>query len=122
LATSTRRDGDGLVATARFTRSFEGMPGFAHGGILLAVFDDLIGLTIGRLHRISAPTVRVEVDFRRPVPLDVEVEFHTRLMSADGRKRVVTATAAIGDTVHAEAQALLIVLPPDYAIGADADR
>jgi acyl-coenzyme A thioesterase PaaI-like protein len=118
LAASVRRDGDGLVATARFPRTFEGMPGYAHGGILLAVFDDLIGLTIGRLLRISAPTVRVEVDFRRPVPLDRDVEFRTRLVSEDGRKRVVTATAAIGDTIHAEAQALLIVLPPDYSIGA----
>jgi Thioesterase superfamily len=105
LAASTRRDGAGLVATVRFTRTFEGMPGFAHGGILLAVFDDLIGLTIGRLLRISAPTVRVEVDFRRPVPLGSDVHFRTRLVSEDGR-------------VHAEAQALLIVLPADHSIGA----
>ena len=121
LAASVRRSGAGLVAVARFSRSFEGMPGFAHGGILLAVFDDLIGLTIGRLLRISAPTVRVEVDFRKPVPLEHEVEFRTRLVSADGRKRVVAATATIGDTVHAEAQALLIVLPSDYSIGAVTD-
>lgn len=116
LATSVRREGDGLIGTARFTRSFEGMPGFAHGGILLAVFDDLVGLTIGRLFRISAPTVRVEVDFRKPVPLDRDVEFRTHLGSADGRKRVVTATATIGDTDYAEAHALLIVLPPGYSV------
>ncbi|HEY2167005.1 MAG TPA: hotdog domain-containing protein [Jatrophihabitantaceae bacterium] len=118
LAVRAHRDGDGLAATASFPRSFEGMPGYAHGGIVLAVFDDLIGLTIGRLLRISAPTVRVEVDFRKPVPLDRDIEFRTRLISSDGRKRVVTATATIGDMVHAEAQALLIVLPPDYSIGA----
>lgn len=117
LAATVRRAGDGLVATARFTRSFEGMPGFAHGGILLAVFDDLIGLTVGLLLRIPAPTVRVEVDFRKPVPLDRNVEFRTRLVSVDGRKRVVTATATIRDIVHAEAQALLIELPPDFDRG-----
>jgi acyl-coenzyme A thioesterase PaaI-like protein len=118
LATRVRRDGDGIVATARFPRSFEGMPGYAHGGILCAVFDDLIGLTIGRMHRISAPTVHVEVDFRKPVPLDQDVEIRTRLTTTDGRKRIVTATAAIGDTIYAEAQALLIVLAADHSIGA----
>jgi acyl-coenzyme A thioesterase PaaI-like protein len=113
LATEVHRDGDGLVAITRFPRSFEGMPGFAHGGILCAVFDDLIGLTVGRMLRISAPTVHVEVDFRQPVPLDTDIEFRTRLASSDGRKRIAAATASIGDVVYAEAQALLIVLTPE---------
>jgi acyl-coenzyme A thioesterase PaaI-like protein len=117
LATHVRREGDGLFATVRFTRPFEGMPGFAHGGILCAVFDDLIGLTMGRMMRISAPTVRVEVDFRRPVPLDTEVEFRTRLTAGDGRKRIAAATATIGDTTYAEAQALLVVLGAGHPIG-----
>jgi acyl-coenzyme A thioesterase PaaI-like protein len=117
LAATVRRDGDGLVASLRVPRAFEGMPGYAHGGILLAAFDDLIGLTIGRMMRISAPTVHVEVDFRKPVPLGTEVEIRTRLASEDGRKRMVSAIARVGDTVHAEAQALLIVLPPDHTIG-----
>jgi acyl-coenzyme A thioesterase PaaI-like protein len=112
LATEVRREGGGLVATTRFPRSFEGMPGFAHGGILCAVFDDLIGLTVGRLLRISAPTVHVEVDFRAPVPLDTDIEFRTRLTDSDGRKRIASATAMIGDVVYAEASALLIVLAP----------
>jgi acyl-coenzyme A thioesterase PaaI-like protein len=118
LATQVHRDGDGLVATTRFPRSFEGMPGFAHGGILCAVFDDLIGLTIGRVMRISAPTVHVEVDFRQPVPLDTDVEFRTRIASSDGRKRIASATASIGDTVYAEAKALLIVLTPNQTFSA----
>jgi acyl-coenzyme A thioesterase PaaI-like protein len=112
LATEVRREGGGLIATTRFPRSFEGMPGFAHGGILCAVFDDLIGLTVGRMLRISAPTVHVEVDFRAPVPLDTDIEFRTRLTDSDGRKRIASATAMIGDVVYAEASALLIVLAP----------
>jgi acyl-coenzyme A thioesterase PaaI-like protein len=117
LAATVHRDGDGLVAGLRIPRAFEGMPGYAHGGILLAAFDDLIGLTIGRLMRISAPTVHVEVDFRKPVPLGADVEIRTRLASEDGRKRIVSAVARVGDTVHAEAQALLVVLAPDHTIG-----
>ena len=118
LATRVYRSGDGLVATTRFPRQFEGMPGYAHGGILCAVFDDLIGLTVGRMLRISAPTVHVEVDFRKPVPLDRDVEFRTWITDTDGRKKIARATARIGDTIYAEAQALLIVLTPDHSIGA----
>jgi acyl-CoA thioesterase FadM len=68
--------------------------------------------------RISAPTVHVEVDFRKPVPLDCDVEFRTRLTASEGRKRVASATATIGDELYAEARALLIVLPDDHSIGA----
>jgi acyl-CoA thioesterase FadM len=105
------------VATVRIPCAFEGMPGYAHGGIVLAVFDDLIGLTIGRMLRISAPTVHVEVDFRRPIPLDIDVEFRTRLGTVDGRKRTVSATAALDGIVHAQAHGLLIVLAADHTIG-----
>jgi acyl-coenzyme A thioesterase PaaI-like protein len=113
LAARVRRAGDGLVLTTRFPRAFEGMPGYAHGGIVAAVFDDVIGLTMGRLHRVSAPTVHVEVDFRRPVPLDVDVRFRTRPPAGDGRKRTVTAEATVDGVVHAQASALLLVLSAD---------
>jgi acyl-coenzyme A thioesterase PaaI-like protein len=113
LAATVRRAGNGLVATLTFSRAFEGMPGHAHGGIVMAVFDDLIGMTMGRMLRISAPTVHVETDFRQPIPLDREVTVRTELGPADGRKRTVQATATVGDTVHAEARGLLIVLEGD---------
>jgi acyl-coenzyme A thioesterase PaaI-like protein len=117
LAATVRRDGDGLVGIARFPRAFEGMPGYAHGGIVLAAFDDLIGLTVGRMLRISAPTVHVEVDFRRPVPLGRDIEIRTRLASTDGRKRIVRATASLDGELYAEAEGLLIVLPENHTIG-----
>lgn len=111
LAAKIRRDGDGLVARLRFTRAFEGMPGHAHGGILMGVFDDVIGMTMGRMMKIPAPTVRVEVDFRKPIPLDTEVEVRTLLDErTDGRKRYVSATMSVGETVHAEARGLLVIL------------
>jgi acyl-coenzyme A thioesterase PaaI-like protein len=118
LAAAVRRDGDGLILVTSIPRTFEGMPGYAHGGIVAAVFDDLIGLTIGRLHRVSAPTVRVEVDFRRPLPLDQPVEFRTRLTARDGRKQTVTGEAVAGGVVHAEAKGLLVTLQPGSPIGA----
>ncbi len=116
LAARIHREGNGLVAEVRFTRAFEGMPGFAHGGIIMAVFDDIIGMTMGRLMRISAPTVRVETDFRKPVPLATDVVVRTTLDSEAGRKRYVSAILTVEGVVHAEASGLLIVLDNDRAL------
>jgi acyl-coenzyme A thioesterase PaaI-like protein len=113
LAGTVTREADALVFRTRIPRTFEGMPGFAHGGILAAIFDDIIGMVMGRLHRISAPTVHVEIAFLAPVPLEVEIEVRARLVGRDGRKCRVHAIATLGDAVHAEADGLLVVLRPD---------
>jgi acyl-coenzyme A thioesterase PaaI-like protein len=117
LSARVRRAGRGLILRTSIPRTFEGMPGYAHGGIVAAVFDDLIGLTVGRLHRISAPTVHVEVDFRRPIPLGQEIEFRTRLTASEGRKRTVTGEAAASGITYAEAKGLLVVLQSQDPIG-----
>jgi acyl-coenzyme A thioesterase PaaI-like protein len=113
LAGAVHREADALVYRTRIPSTFEGMPGFAHGGILAAIFDDIIGMVTGRLHRISAPTVRVDISFRAPVPLDVELEIRASLVSRQGRKCRVHATATAGNTVYAEADGLLVVLRDD---------
>jgi acyl-coenzyme A thioesterase PaaI-like protein len=110
LAATVRRAGDAAELRVRIPVLFEGMPGHAHGGVVAAVFDDLIGMVMGRLARIPAPTVRVDVGFRRPVPLDTEVLFRARPAAAEGRTRTVTATAHVGDVVHATATGVLVVL------------
>lgn len=110
LAATVRRHGDAVELRVVIPIPFEGMPGHAHGGVVAAIFDDLIGLVMGRLHRIPAPTVQVDVTFRRPLPLDTEVRFRAELSGADGRKRTVRASAYVGDTVHATATGLLVVL------------
>jgi acyl-coenzyme A thioesterase PaaI-like protein len=113
LAATVRREADAVELRVRIPVLFEGMPGHAHGGIVAAVFDDLIGMVMGRLHRVPAPTVQVDVSFRRPVPLDAEVVFRAELSGSDGRKRTVQAAARVGDTLHATATGLLVVLNAD---------
>ncbi len=104
------RDGEDVVVRTRIGVAHEGMPGFAHGGILMALFDNLIGMTMGRMRRTPAPTVRVEVSFHRPVPLDRLVELRARPVGADGRKRTVEAELTVDGVVHASATGLLVLL------------
>ncbi|WP_433359791.1 PaaI family thioesterase [Streptosporangium sp. CA-115845] len=110
LAATVRRRGGAIELRTRIPVTFEGMPGYAHGGVLAAVFDDLIGLMTGRVERVPAPTVQLEVTFRRPVPLDTPVCFRAELTGADGRKRTVTVSAWVGETLHATATGILVVL------------
>jgi hypothetical protein len=98
LAATVRRDGDALELLTRVPIVYEGMPGHAHGGILAAVFEDLVGLMMGRLHRIPAPTVRIDVSFRRPVPLDTEVRFRAEPSGGEGRKRTGRGLGVAGGT------------------------
>lgn len=112
-----RRMGDGIELWTTVSIRHEGMPGFAHGGILAAIFDNVIGMTMGRLHRVPAPTVQTDVTFVRPVPLDTEIVFRAELTGSEGRKRTVTASAWVGGTLHASAVGVLVVLREDQLAG-----
>jgi acyl-coenzyme A thioesterase PaaI-like protein len=103
------REGDEGVARVRLRPAHEGPPGRAHGGIVAAVFDEVMGFV---LKFVTTPAVTGELSVRylRPTPLDAEVEFRARLAGRDGRKLFVEAGAtAAGETV-ATAKATFVAL------------
>ncbi|MEW6476571.1 MAG: PaaI family thioesterase [Actinomycetota bacterium] len=108
-----RREGDEIVADVRFGPAFEGAPGRIHGGMVAAVFDDVTGGALA-LARAPAYTARLTVEYLAPVPVDVPVEFRTRLERRDGRKLHVTSEARYGADILARAEALFIVVDPDH--------
>ena len=59
---------DGVVATVKLGPACEGPPGRAHGGIVCAVFDDVIGALTVRLDD-AAFTGELTVRYLAPVPL-----------------------------------------------------
>jgi len=66
-------DDDGRVM-ARFTpcQEHQGYPGFTHGGIISALLDEVIGRVV-TARDIWAVTAKLELKFRKPVPLEEEV-------------------------------------------------
>ena len=108
-----RREGDEIVADVRFGPAFEGAPGRVHGGMVAAVFDDVTGGALA-LARAPAYTARLTVEYLAPVPVDVLVEFRTRLERRDGRKLYVASEARSGADILARAEALFIVVEPDH--------
>lgn len=110
------RDEDGRrMVVTEWTPGEEhvGFPGVAHGGLLAAVLDDIMG-RVAVLRRRWVVTARMEVRYRAAAPLGVPLRFeawetrHRRLaMHAEGRAR-------LGDgTVVADAGATYLPLTPD---------
>jgi len=63
----------------------QGPPGFAHGGCLAAVIDEAMGAAVWCAgHPVLA--ARLEVDFRKAVPLGTPCHVEARVVSVDGRK------------------------------------
>ena len=75
------RDGR-VVGRARITRRFTGPPGCVHGGITAMLADQLVALAplaVG----IRPITRALHVRYRRPVPLDVELELVAECEAVD---------------------------------------
>lgn len=113
LAGTLQRQGDTAELTVTFSVAYEGMPGFAHGGIIAAAFDDCMGTVMGRLHRTLASTASLTIDYRRPVPLDLEVQIRAQLVRRENRKCFLTASATSGGVLYASADALFVELDSD---------
>ena len=92
-----REEDGGVVAEATLGLAYEGPPDFLHGGVSALLMDQLLGAAA-----ISAGlwgmTVRLELDYRRPVPLDVPVVLRGRVVEDAGRRSVATGTIARADT------------------------
>src|SRR3712207_7129843 len=66
---------------------------FVHGGMSSLLMDQLLG-SAAIAAGLWGMTVRLEVDYRRPVPLSTPLTMRAQVTEAAGRKCVVTGTIA----------------------------
>jgi acyl-CoA synthetase (AMP-forming)/AMP-acid ligase II/acyl-coenzyme A thioesterase PaaI-like protein len=105
-------EGETAVGRAVFGTVYEGMPGFVHGGILAAAFDQMFGY-VGVLRGVPALTGSLTVRYRKPTPLGVELRFEATLDRIDGRKSFVRGRCLCNGEVTADAEALFVVIGPE---------
>jgi acyl-coenzyme A thioesterase PaaI-like protein len=98
---SIRRTDDGVVAEATLGMAYEGPPGYVHGGTSSMLMDQLLG-SAAIAAGLWGMTVRLEVDYRRPVPLSTPLVLRARVIEAAGRKCVVTGTIATAEAPDRE--------------------
>lgn len=61
-----------IVCRVRLAKRFEGPPGHAHGGIIATLLDEAMSKA-NRQFGVLAMTRQMEVEYLKPVPLDVEL-------------------------------------------------
>ena len=104
---------EGRRVTGQFTarETHVGYPGVAHGGIAASVLDEAMGWAMYAAGA-WAMTARMEVKYRKPLPLEREVTVTAEVVRERGR--VLDAVAQIrgsGGAVLAEAKAMFVRIP-----------
>lgn len=111
IAIEVRREGDEAVAEVALGAAFEGGPGRAHGGIVAAVFDDVLGYLLS-LERTPGFTGELTVRYLAPTPIGVPLRFRARVVERDGRKLHTEAEALADGARIATARAVFISVDP----------
>ena len=112
-----RRDGDGVVAHATFGIAYEGPPSFVHGGMSALVMDQLLGAAAGAAG-LWGMTAHLELDYRRPVPVETPLVLRAAVAEHEGRRVVITGTIALAgepDKVLVEARGIFVQPRPEKA-------
>jgi Thioesterase superfamily len=91
----------------------QGGPGLAHGGVVSAVLDEAVGL-LATWYRFPAVTARIFVRYRRPVPINIELQVRAAIEDAHGRRIRATAAITDGGLPLAEARAALLHVPLEH--------
>jgi acyl-coenzyme A thioesterase PaaI-like protein len=100
---------DRIEGTLTFGPFFLGGGGAAHGGVILTVFDEVLGV-LATAGGKPARTAYLKSDFRSPVPLETSVRVRAWIDRVEGRKRFIRADMWVGETLCAEVDSLFVEL------------
>jgi acyl-coenzyme A thioesterase PaaI-like protein len=89
-----RRVDGGVVAETSLGLPYEGPPSYVHGGMSSLLMDQLLG-SAAIAAGLWGMTARLELDYRRPVPLETPLRLRAGVTESAGRKVVVTGTIAL---------------------------
>ena len=93
-----------VVGEVVFGAAYEGPPWHVHGGMVAAMFDELLGFAqLG-----PGFTAYLKVDYRKPTPLNRALELAAWVDHIDGRKRIIRGTCMLDGVLLSEAEGLFI--------------
>ena len=107
LAAQLWRDGDVACMRVTLGKAFEGAPGRAHGGVVAALLDEVMGL-MNVIHGAMAFTAQLDITYVAPTPVGEPIIARVWLARRDNRKQFVEATLHADDVLVASANALFI--------------
>jgi len=101
------------VVSSEFTLSLaqQGPPGYAHGGLSAAVLDEVMGAAVWQAGYIVA-AAKIEVNYRKPVPLERPVTTRGHITRRVGRKIYARGEICLpSGIILVESKGLFVVAP-----------
>jgi acyl-coenzyme A thioesterase PaaI-like protein len=111
-----RRDGE-VTAEVTLGLAYEGPPSYLHGGMSALFMDQLLG-SAAIAAGLWGMTAHLELDYRRPVPLETPLALRAAVTGSAGRKSVITGTIALAaapDEALVEARGIFVTPRPEQA-------
>jgi uncharacterized protein (TIGR00369 family) len=97
-----------VVCPATIGASFEGPPGYLHGGIIATLLDESMSKAV-RSKGLTAMTRHMEIDYRRPIPSGAPIRLEARVVRNEGRKHWTEASVLNNEgTALAQAKGLFV--------------
>jgi acyl-coenzyme A thioesterase PaaI-like protein len=96
-----------VTGRVTFGSAYEGPPGCVHGGYVAAAFDEVLGFA-ETFSNAPGMTGTLNVVYRTPTPLHVEVVFRARITGIEGRKIFVSGELHAGERLCAECDAIFV--------------
>lgn len=103
------RDGDVACLRVTLGKAFEGAPRRAHGGVVAALLDEVMGLT-NIIHGSMSFTAQLDITYHAPTPVGEPIVARAWLTRREDRKHFVEATLHADDLLVASATALFIAM------------
>jgi acyl-coenzyme A thioesterase PaaI-like protein len=103
-----------IVGLVTFGPSYEGAPGFVHGGFIAAAFDQVFGYVQSH-RRVISLTGNLTTHYHRPTPINTELRFEAHCKRVDGRKHFVVGTLLVDGNVTARGESVFVAIDPTQA-------
>ncbi len=100
-----------VTAPVLISDVYQGYPGIAHGGILAAILDEVIGraINLGQSENAFWVTAKLELRYRQPTPLETPLTAVGWVVERRSRAAEVAGELRLADgTVTAEARAVIV--------------
>jgi acyl-coenzyme A thioesterase PaaI-like protein len=104
-----------LRGRVRFGPAYEGPPGFVHGGVIAMLCDEMLGaanMMAGRPGITGTLTVR----YRKPTPLESDLDLEARLVGQQGRKLRTWGGVSCEGILLAEVDGLFIGMRAEHML------
>jgi len=111
-----------VMAEYTVPKRYQGYPGVVHGGITAAMLDETAGRSViadGNSDQFFM-TMKLDIKYRQPVPVETPLKIVGQLTSRKERRATAHGEIRLpDDSVAAEAEVLLALMPPEHFESAD---